>query len=58
MAAQVQNDEHGDGTNFVVTLCGELLNQAEKCIKKGVHPSDVVKGYELAFEEIKKLLLE
>lgn len=57
MSAQVQNDEHGDGTNFVVTLSGELLNQAEKCIKKGVHPNDVVKGFELAFEEIKKLLL-
>ncbi len=50
MAAQVQNDEHGDGTNFVVTLAGELLSQAEKCIKKGVHPGDVVRGIELAFE--------
>ncbi len=50
MAAQVQNDEHGDGTNFVVTLAGELLSQSEKCIKKGVHPGDVVKGMELAFE--------
>lgn len=56
MAAQVQNDEHGDGTNFVVTLSGELLSQAEKCIKKGVHPGDVVKGFELAYEETKKLL--
>lgn len=56
MGAQVQNDEHGDGTNFVVTLTGELLNQAEKCIKKGVHPGDVVKGFELAFEELKKLI--
>ena len=56
MAAQVQNDEHGDGTNFVVTLSGELLNQAEKCIKKGVYPGDVVKGFELAYEETKNLL--
>lgn len=40
----------------MVTFSGELLSQAEKCIKKGVHPGDVVKGFELAFEETKKLL--
>lgn len=56
MGAQVQNDEHGDGTNFVVTFCGELLSQAERCIKKGVHPGDIVKGFEQAFEETKKLI--
>ncbi len=26
MAAQVQNQEHGDGTNFVVSLAGDILN--------------------------------
>lgn len=56
MGAGVQNDEHGDGTNFVITFTGELLSQAEKCIRMGVHPGDVVKGFELAFDEVKKII--
>lgn len=56
MAAQVQNEEHGDGTNFVVTLAGELLNQSEKYIREGLHPTEIVKGLEIAFEKIKELI--
>lgn len=26
MASKMQNDEYGDGTNFVITFAGELLN--------------------------------
>lgn len=33
MAAKMQEQELGDGTNLVVTLAGELLNQAVQLLK-------------------------
>jgi T-complex protein 1 subunit theta len=39
MASKMQETECGDMTNFVITLAGELLNQAESLIKMGLHPS-------------------
>jgi T-complex protein 1 subunit theta len=48
MAAQMQEKEAGDGTNFVLTLCGELMQQAENLIQEGLHPSDILVGYEKA----------
>ncbi len=56
MAAQVQNQEHGDGTNFVVTLAGEILNQAEQYIRDGLHPGEIIKGLEISLKEIKELI--
>ncbi len=32
MAAQKQEEEIGDGTNFVIILAGELLSQAESLL--------------------------
>lgn len=48
MAAQMQESECGDGTHYVVALAGELLNQAEGLIKMGLHPSQIITGYEQA----------
>lgn len=48
MAAKSQDAECGDGTNFVVSLAGELLMRSEELLKEGIHASDVLKGYELA----------
>ena len=48
MAAAMQENEAGDGTNFVLTLCGELMQQAENLIQEGLHPSDILVGYEKA----------
>lgn len=48
MAAQMQEKEAGDGTNFVLTLAGELMQQAENLIQEGLHPSDILVGYEKA----------
>jgi len=56
MAAKAQETECGDGTNFVVSLCGELLQRAEELLKEGIHASDVLKGYELAREKTLGLL--
>ena len=56
MAAIMQKEDHGDFTNYVVTLAGELLNQAEYLIRTGLHPSDIISGYELALEATLELL--
>jgi len=38
----------GDATNLVLILGGELLKKAENLLIMGLHPSEVIKGYELA----------
>jgi len=38
----------GDATNMVIILGGELLKKAEHLLIMGLHPSEVIKGYELA----------
>lgn len=38
----------GDATNLVLILAGELLKKAENLLVIGLHPSEVIKGYELA----------
>jgi T-complex protein 1 subunit theta len=56
MAAKMQKDDFGDGTNYVVTFAGELLSQAEILIKSGLHPSAIIAGYQIGLEEALKLL--
>lgn len=46
MAAKMQESEAGDGTNFVISFAGELMQQAESLIKMGLHPSEILIGYE------------
>ena len=48
MAAEAQDSECGDGTNLVVSLAGELLSETEDLLRMGLHPADVVGGYEVA----------
>ncbi|EAU91967.2 t-complex protein 1 [Coprinopsis cinerea okayama7 len=59
MASQAQEVEMGDATNLVFILAGELLKKAEHLLIMGLHPSEVIKGYELgaqkAQEELEKL---
>jgi chaperonin GroEL (HSP60 family) len=37
----------GDATNMVLIFAGELLKKAEHLLIMGLHPSEIVKGYEL-----------
>lgn len=46
----------GDGTNFVIILCGALLEAAEDLLKMGLTPSEVAQGYELALEKALEIL--
>lgn len=43
-----QDDEIGDGTTGVVVLAGALLEQAEKLLGKGIHPTRISEGFERA----------
>lgn len=38
----------GDSTNLVLILAGELLKLAENLLIMGLHPSEVMQGYDLA----------
>lgn len=38
----------GDATNTVIIFAGELLKKAEHLLIMGLHPSEIIKGYELA----------
>lgn len=51
MASKMQKADFGDGTNYVVTLTGELLNLAEQLLASGLHPSAIIQGYELGMEK-------
>jgi len=58
LASQMQEQEIGDGTNLVVSFCGELLQNAEALVQKGLHPSEIVVGYSKALEEAIKIMTE
>lgn len=45
MAAAAQQQEIGDGTNFVLSFAGELLKQAEDLLRDGLHPVEIADGY-------------
>lgn len=55
-AIRMQAEEQGDNTNFVVTFAGELLTQAQSLIHSGLHPADILIGYEKAFNKTLELL--
>lgn len=57
-AARTQEDEIGDGTTTVAMLSGKLLMNAGILIKKGVHPTSIIKGYNLAREKCVEFLNE
>ncbi|KAI8971644.1 T-complex protein 1 theta subunit [Mycotypha africana] len=58
MASQQQENELGDNTNLVIVFAGELLQKAADLLKLGLHPSEVVQGYELARDRALSILEE
>lgn len=58
MASQMQEQEIGDGTNFVIIFCGALLEAAEDLLKMGLTPSEVTEGFELALDKTLEILPE
>jgi len=52
MAAQMQEQEMGDGSNYVCMIGGELLNLAQDLIYQGLHPQDIISGYTMAAQKV------
>nr|XP_056719604.1 T-complex protein 1 subunit theta-like [Euleptes europaea] len=55
-AAETQEEETGDGTNYVVLLAGALLENAEKLLRSGLPVVHIRAGYEMACKEALRLL--
>ena len=51
LGSQMQEQEVGDGTNFVIILAGALLEQAESLIRMGLTPTGVAEGFEKALKK-------
>nr|CAG8579748.1 11153_t:CDS:2 [Entrophospora candida] len=58
MASQQQEQEVGDATNFVMIMAGELLQKAEYLLRMGLHPSEIIQGYEIARDKVSEILQE
>ncbi|GJJ06057.1 hypothetical protein Clacol_000245 [Clathrus columnatus] len=48
MASQAQETEMGDASTLTLIFAGELLKLAEPLLIMGLHPSEVIQGFELA----------
>lgn len=53
-----QDKEVGDGTTSVVLLASNLIEKGCKLILDGIHPSVVVSGYRMAFNESMRYIKE
>jgi len=51
LGSQMQENEVGDATNFVIILAGQLLKQAEDLIRMGLKPTEIADGYERALDK-------
>jgi len=54
--SKTQNEEVGDGTTTAVVIAGELLRKAGELLEQNIHPTVIIKGYNLAREETLKIL--
>ncbi|MFC7074714.1 thermosome subunit beta [Halovenus rubra] len=52
--AETQEDEAGDGTTTAVAIAGELLKNAEELLDQDIHPTAIIKGFNLAAEQARK----
>ena len=57
-AAKMQENECGDGSNFVLSVAGELMVQAQSLLQMGLHPSEILIGYEKGAKYAQELLDE
>jgi thermosome len=49
--AETQEDEAGDGTTSAVSIAGELLKNAEDLLEQDIHPTAIIKGFDMAAKE-------
>src|SRR6056297_454781 len=51
--AEAQEDEAGDGTTTAVSIAGELLKNAEELLDQDIHPTAIIRGFNLASKKAK-----
>ncbi|KAF3608994.1 hypothetical protein DY000_02051537 [Brassica cretica] len=56
LAAKAQQEEIGDGANLTISFAGELLQNAGELIRAGLHPSDIITGYNKAITKTVEIL--
>jgi len=56
LGSQMQENEIGDATNFVIIFAGALLRVAEELLRMGLKPTEVADGYEIALNKALELL--
>ncbi|MDD5171731.1 MAG: thermosome subunit beta [Candidatus ainarchaeum sp.] len=54
--AKTQDKEVGDGTTTSVVIAGNLLRKAGELLDQNIHPTVVIKGYELAAKKAEETL--
>ncbi len=54
--AKTQDKEVGDGTTTSVVIAGNLLKKAGDLLDQNIHPTTVIKGYELAGKKAEDVL--
>ena len=54
--AKTQNEEVGDGTTTAVVVAGELLKKAGELLEQEIHPSLIIRGFNLAREKALKAM--
>ncbi|DBA04800.1 TPA: hypothetical protein N0F65_004437 [Lagenidium giganteum] len=56
MAAKMQENDYGDATCLTVSLAGELLMEAASLLRTGLHTSEIVTGYQKAYDKCVEIL--
>lgn len=56
--AKTQDKEVGDGTTTSVVIAGNLLKKAGDLLEQGIHPTIIIRGYELASAKAEEFLKE
>jgi T-complex protein 1 subunit delta len=54
--SSAQDVEAGDGTTSVVVLCGSMLQESQKLLSKGIHPSVISRAWGKAVTKAEELL--
>ncbi len=52
--AEAQEDEAGDGTTTAVAIAGELLKNAEDLLEQDIHPTSIIRGFNMASTKAKE----
>ncbi|KAJ6434080.1 hypothetical protein OIU84_017732, partial [Salix udensis] len=58
LAGKAQQEEIGDGANLTISFAGEILQSADELIRMGLHPSEIISGYNKAIIKAIEILSE